>query len=160
MTDIIEILQDRLVGRVAIVGVGNPMRGDDGAGPHIVARLEGRTSALLVDAGEVPENYVGKIAAWKPDVVCVIDAAMIGMTPGSLGLIEAEEFGASSFSTHNPSMAPFATYLHREAGCLVFAIGIQPQQTTLNAQLSDAVEEACYGLVDLIVTCLPPEAEG
>lgn len=160
MSDIIQILQNRLVGRVAIVGVGNPMRGDDGAGPHVVARLEGRTSAMLVDAGEVPENFVGKIAAWKPDVVCVIDAAAIGMQPGSLGLIESEEFGEASFSTHNPSMAPFATYLETDTSCQVLAIGIQPKQTTLNAKLSDEVEEACYGLVDLIATCLPPDVEG
>jgi hypothetical protein len=77
MSDIIEILHNRLVGRVARVGVGNPIRGDDGAGPHVIARLEGRRSALLIDAGEVPENYVGKIAAWRPDVVCVIDAASL-----------------------------------------------------------------------------------
>jgi len=156
MPDIIEILQNRLVGRVAIVGVGNPMRGDDGAGPHIVARLEGRTEALLVDAGEVPEDYVDKIAGHKPDVVCVIGAASLGIAPGGLGLIESEEFGEASFSTHSPSMAPFAMSLETDTHCQVFAIGIQPRQTTLNAVLSPEVEEACYGLVDLIATVLPP----
>jgi len=157
MSDIIEILQNRLVGRVALVGVGNPIRGDDGAGPHVIARLEGRTSALLIDAGEVPENYVGRIAEWRPDVVCVIDAASLGTPPGSLGLIESEEFGESSFSTHNPSMAPFATFLETDTNCLVFAIGIQPKQTSLDATLSPEVEEACYGLVDLIATVLPSD---
>lgn len=159
MPNIIEILHNRLVGRVAIVGVGNPTRGDDGAGPHVVARLEGRVEALLVDAGEAPQEHVDKIAAFKPDVVCIIGAASIGSAAGSLGLIESEELGEASFATHGASLAPFAASLEGETSCQVCAIGIQPKQTALSSTLSPEVEEACYGLVDLISTVLPAESE-
>lgn len=156
MPDIIDILHNRLVGRVAILGVGNPVRGDDGVGPHVVARLVGRTGAKLVDAGETPEREAAEITAWKPDVVLVVGAASIGMATGSLGLIESEEFEEASFSTRGVPLAKFAAGLEGETGCQVFAIGIQPKQMARNARLSPEVEEACYGLVELIATVLPP----
>ena len=159
MPNIIEILHNRLVGRVAIVGVGNPMRGDDGVGPHVVARLEGRVAALLIDAGESPKEHVDRIAAFKPDVVCIIVATSIGSAAGGLGLIESEEFGEASFATHGAALAPLADSLETATSCQVFAIGIQPKQTALSSALSPEVEEACYGLVDLISTVLPAESE-
>ena len=46
MAEILEVLEGRLRGRVAVVGVGDPAYGDDGAGPLVVAR-EPRTLASL-----------------------------------------------------------------------------------------------------------------
>jgi hypothetical protein len=81
------------------------------------------------------------------------------MAAGSVGLIESEEFEEGSFSTYGPSLAAFASGLESGTGCQVFAIGIQPKQTTRPATLSPEVEEACYGLVELIATLLPPPIE-
>ena len=54
-------LAARLKGkRFGVVGVGNVMKGDDGAGPELVAELVRRDFPLpCVDATEVPENYAG-----------------------------------------------------------------------------------------------------
>ena len=61
---------ERLVaGRVCILGVGNRYRRDDGAGSLVAEHLAGRTDALIVDAGAVPENYLEKVARWRPDVI-------------------------------------------------------------------------------------------
>ena len=44
--------------RVAVVGVGQRLRGDDGAGPAVAQRLAPLADAalLVVDAGHAPEN--------------------------------------------------------------------------------------------------------
>jgi len=51
-------LTARLKGkRFGVVGVGNVLKGDDGAGPALVALLAWRGAAFTnVDASEVPEN--------------------------------------------------------------------------------------------------------
>jgi Ni,Fe-hydrogenase maturation factor len=50
-------LQRRLEGkRSVLLAVGNAMRGDDALGPTLADRLQGKVSATIVDAGEVPEN--------------------------------------------------------------------------------------------------------
>ncbi len=49
--------------RTVILGVGNPLHGDDAIGPNLVDRLRGRLEATLINAGEVPENYLSTIRA-------------------------------------------------------------------------------------------------
>ena len=56
--------------RVAILGVGNEMKGDDGAGVRVVRELSQRMPAtpgvLLVDAGQAPENFTGPLRRFRP----------------------------------------------------------------------------------------------
>ena len=52
--------------RVAVMGIGNPDRGDDGAGLACVRalrklRLPASRSVRLIEAGPVPENFTGRI---------------------------------------------------------------------------------------------------
>jgi Ni,Fe-hydrogenase maturation factor len=42
--------------RTVILGIGNPLQGDDGVGPSLVDFLHGWDAATLINAGEVPEN--------------------------------------------------------------------------------------------------------
>ncbi len=139
---ILEELKASLRGRVVIVGVGNAMRGDDRVGLLVLELLEGRTDAHCIDAGEVPENQIGPICALEPDVVLVVDAADVGAEPGSIAVIEEEDFGETSFASHNPSMVPFALFVRTETGARIVAVGIQPRTTTFDAPMSPEVEEA------------------
>ena len=44
-----------MTGRVVVIGVGNPLRGDDGAGPAVIEALRGRVpdgTLLTVSDGE------------------------------------------------------------------------------------------------------------
>jgi len=47
--------------KTVIVGMGNVLKGDDGAGPLICQQLNGKVCAELIDAGTVPENYIQTI---------------------------------------------------------------------------------------------------
>jgi len=157
MAEILEVLEVRLRGRVAIVGVGDPAHGDDGAGPLVVARLQGRTDALLVDAGDAPVEVIDDIKAWSPDVVLVVDASRSGAPPGSVVVVEAEDFGGDDLSRQ--AMGAFAAFLYGQTGADVLAVGIQPRNTEKGAEISPEVEETCYRLADLLVEVLADRHE-
>src|SRR5574342_1091615 len=66
-------LRARLEGkRVLILGVGNRLRGDDAVGPLLVEHLQGKVDIPLIDAGEVPENYLGPIEESGADMNIIV----------------------------------------------------------------------------------------
>lgn len=156
MPSILESLKDRVNGQVVIAGVGNPMRGDDGVGPYLISLLQGRTGAALLDCGDVPENFLGRIVALEPDTIVVVDAADLEAEPGALGVIEREDFASTSFSTHNPSLEPFARYLELETGADIFALGIQPRATEFDSGLSSDVESTAEVLAGMLSEICQP----
>jgi len=54
--------------------VGNPLRGDDGAGPYLIRQLKGRVDATLLNGEEEPENLLDQIVGMKPDSILIVDA--------------------------------------------------------------------------------------
>jgi hydrogenase 3 maturation protease len=148
--------------RIAIVGVGNELNGDDGAGPRVVKRLAARLPAtpglLLIDAGLAPENFTGPLRRFKPELVLEVDAADQGAAPGAVGWVDWESADGLSASTHTLPPSVFASYLVAELGCRVALIGIQPADLSLNAPLSPAVDRACTRLVEALSSWLASEA--
>ena len=146
-----------LKGKVLILGVGNPMKQDDGAGPAAIAELKTQISKLknnveLLDAGIAPENYSGKIKQIRPDTLVIIDAIDFGEKAGSIKVIEAEKIGNQSLSTHNISLKTFVDFLKTDLPNLeVFIIGIQPKEADfgegLSPEVEKAVDELCMSLV-------------
>jgi hydrogenase maturation protease len=102
---------------VALVGVGNALLGDDGAGPALIhrmkGRLEGRSPAFLVDGGEAPETYWGRITAYQPHAVLVIDAVDWGGDPESVAFLEEVGQRGHPCSTHR---IPLNLFLWRGRG--------------------------------------------
>jgi len=135
-------LKERLKGKIVIVGMGNPLKGDDGLGPYLIKRLKGKVRAHLIDGGSAPENYVGKIASLKPDTILVIDACDLGWTPGRMELIEIEKMRNTGYSTHNTSPGVFMNYLKEETGADVFMLAVQPKEVRLGDGVSSPVERA------------------
>ncbi len=73
-----------------VLGVGNPMRGDDGVGPAVLARLRdmgiGDGSVELIALDGEP---TGLLAAWQGRrLAVVIDAMVSGLPPGSVRRME------------------------------------------------------------------------
>lgn len=149
-----------LTGRVALVGMGQELRGDDAAGV-IVARamqalLEEHQPAasasrwLAVDAGPAPENFTGLLRRFRPDVVVVVDAAHMGERAGAVGCLDWQAAGGLSASTHTLPLHVLAQYLTTELDCRLVLIGIQPGNSELGACLSPPVRAA----VEYVVTAL------
>ena len=106
MTTLADRIEERLGGRsVAVVGVGNRLRGDDAAGSRVVERLQGAGLPCLIDAEDTPENDLGRLLEHAPDVVLFVDAAALDEAPGTLRLVDLSELAPRANTTHAPSLA-------------------------------------------------------
>ncbi len=155
--DIRTELSRRLKGIVLLIGVGSTLRGDDGAGPALIALLEGKVKANLLDAGEVPESYFSRIQAVQADTIVVIDAADFGATPGDLAVLEPEAIAECGISTHQMPMNLFFRFIKGDTDIEMFAVGIQPAQIGFGESMSPAVAASVQALADLFQDVLPKQ---
>ena len=139
-------LREKLVGKVAILCVGSRSRGDDIFGPLVARRITGKVAAEVIDAENVPENYLGKIAKLKPDVVLLIDAAHFGGKPGQVKLLDPQNLQESSFSTHSASLKLIEDYFQAECQSKVLMLAAQPKHVRFGVPPSPEIIAA----VDLV----------
>jgi hydrogenase 3 maturation protease len=145
-----EKLQKFRDSRTVILGIGNTLRGDDGAGPELCSRLAGRTKAEIIDAGTVPENYLGPVVKKAPQNLLIVDAVDFGQSPGTFRFLTPEVIGNLSTSTHSPSPKLFIDLIQEDIPVDVHFIGIQPAQTELGRPLSPEVDRAVGLLADVL----------
>ncbi len=149
----------RLKGKIVIVGIGNTLRGDDGAGPELIKSLKFKVKSLernsqlcLIDVGAVPENFLQKIVGHKPDVILLVDAVNLGKPAGSVEIIEAENLKEESFSTHNASLKLTIEYLKKETKANIFLLGIQPKNIGFGKRMSPEVKKSINSIVTNVRT--------
>lgn len=156
-------LAERLRGRVTVVGIGNPLRGDDAVGCRIArdlaeasrdGALAKRVGLTIVDAEDVPENYVGVVAAARPDVVLMVDAADFGAEPGASTLVEAEDMSDVRAVTHRTSLGITAAVIRQLTGADVLLLAVQPATLEWDAPLSPPVASAAESVSTLLQEAL------
>lgn len=147
-------LAARLSGkRFGLVGVGNTMKGDDGAGPALVALLAERGAAFpLVDASEVPENYGGWVVKQRLDAVVFVDAVAFGGAAGAWRIIPFADLMRSASSTHRLSLHFLIQYLTEEWKGEAILVGVQPKSLALGEGLSREVEAGIAGLAQALLS--------
>jgi hydrogenase 3 maturation protease len=142
-----------------VLGIGNRLGGDDAAGTCVVDILNQRqhkTRALLsneimaIDVGTTPESYTSVIRRHRPDLLILIDAADMGLTPGVLRAITPEKISILSFSTHNIPLSTFISYVEEFCGEILI-VGVQPEQTGMGNGLSKAVRKSVKKLAETIL---------
>jgi hydrogenase 3 maturation protease len=151
-------INTRLKGKLAIVGIGNIIRGDDGLGPKLieVLRSRGFSGAALFDCGTAPENYIFPILSTSCDTVVLVDAADIGKEPGAAAVFDLDKISRISFSTHNPSPRLFTDLLKTgKEDINIFVISVQPKSTALGAAMSEEILVSLGALADIITNCKP-----
>jgi hydrogenase maturation protease HycI len=139
--------------RVAVLGIGHELRGDDAAGVVLARLLNQRprnAACLAIEAGPAPENCFGPLLAYRPDLVLFVDAAQMGAEPGTIrlldwNLVRAAEGVQLNTSTHTLPLPMLADFLAHELGCPVWLLGIQPARTAVSASLSAPVSQAVEG---------------
>ena len=139
-------LRARLKGKVLLVGIGNTLRGDDGAGSKLIELLDGKVDADLLDVGEVPESYTGRILAGGADTVVLLDAADWGAAAGQWAILEPQEFADRALSTHQLSLRLLCRFIQENSSAEVLALGIQAAQIGLGKAMSAAVSESVQNL--------------
>ncbi|WP_069860691.1 hydrogenase maturation protease [Streptomyces malaysiensis] len=118
-----------MTGRVVVIGVGNPFRRDDGAGPAVVAalRADPPKDTLLADSDGEPGRMLG---LWRPqDAVVVVEVVHAHPgRPGRLHTLTAERAArcaARSASTHALGLG--------ETFALAAALDRMPRELTVHA---------------------------
>ncbi len=126
-----------------VLTVGNPMMGDDAAGPllaHMMQRMPLATWDSL-DGGAAPENALYLIREMKPREVLVFDAADMDLAPGAIRLIGAEKIeDPFLISTHTLPLS----YLMQSLGEFVpkvQCLGIQPRLVAFGYPISPEVRQ-------------------
>ncbi|MBM3296077.1 MAG: hydrogenase 3 maturation endopeptidase HyCI [Candidatus Aminicenantes bacterium] len=139
-------------GRLVILGVGNEERGDDAAGVLCLRRLSkllGRgkkRDLLLLEGGVAPENTTGKIRAFSPNRVLILDAVLGGRRPGTIFAFDPGRIAEEDLTTHRLPLTLLIRYLEESIGCRVTCLGIQPRSLEAGRAMSPAVNQAAWRL--------------
>jgi hydrogenase 3 maturation protease len=138
--------------RVALMGVGNPLRGDDGVGVKIIELLEGSNleNVMLLNTETVPEAFTGKVAEHAPTHVLLLDAADFHGEPGEVKLIESTKIGGQAVSTHSLPLNIFIIYIEKTMGSKVLLLGVQPKKIEFFTEMSSEVEKASEEIAALL----------
>lgn len=137
MSDTLTHLASYLKGKIAIIGIGNTLRSDDGIGALLAGRIKDKVRFLVFDAGVSPENYLGKITREEPDTVLIIDAVDFGGQPGEYALLEEPDLKSPVlFATHNSPVALTMSYLQNTLKADIIALMIQPKSIAFGEALS------------------------
>jgi len=116
--------------RLAVMGIGNALQGDDGAGSR-VARLLKRSPLLrnpgrflVLDTGPAPENFSGVLRKFKPDFVLMVDAVQGEKGDELIRWIDPENVGGVSAMTHGLPLTVLGNFLASEVGTGYGLLGI------------------------------------
>lgn len=131
-----------------LLGVGNPLRRDDGIGKYVASHFC-RQGWISLDCGTVPENFTGIVRKEKPGLLVIVDAADMGIVPGEFRVIPKERIRDVSFGTHQLPLDVIVDYLAGSAKRIVI-VGIQPQIVETGEGLSPAVLKGA----DRLIGCL------
>lgn len=143
--------------RIVICGIGNDVRGDDAFGVLVAERLKKlveNPEVLILNCGEMPESYVGKISAFKPDLVVFVDAVHFGGEVGEFIIADPLKTLGEAVSTHGLPLRIVASYLKEQTGSEIVLIGCQPGSTGLFEEPSELIRERAEKLVELLAKIL------
>ncbi|MCI0478253.1 MAG: hydrogenase maturation protease [Anaerolineales bacterium] len=143
---------------VLILGLGNPLQGDDGVGCRVVQELEKR---VLLDEVEVMDGGtpgVGLLNFFEGrQRVIIVDAAEMSIAPGEFRRFTPEQVAltgsAQRFSLHRSGVADALALAHElkiELPEIIF-FGVEPASVEWRDALSPAVQVAVPRVIDAIL---------
>ena len=144
-----------------VLGVGNPLMGDDGLGIAVVAHVQSAwgdaPELMIVDGGTWGMNLLPIIEQARR--VLIIDAIDRGARPGTIVTLERDEIPRYFGRTLSPHQLDLREVLALAdlRGTLpeeTVAVGIQPEQIELSLELSPVVAAAVPALLDDIAARL------
>ena len=141
-----------------VLGLGNPLMGDDGAGLAALAQLRDEWQLAeeieLVDGGTWGMNLLPLLESF--DRVILLDAIDQHAQPGALLLLHKDvlpRYLSHKLSPHQLDLREVLAIaeLRDKLPRHLLAIGVQPESVELTGALSPRVSEAIPRLVDLVV---------
>jgi hydrogenase maturation protease len=139
-----------------VVGVGNPLRGDDGAGLEVVRRVRDRARDGL-EVRELRGDPTGLLEVWLGrEAVVLVDTMRSGGLPGTLLRLDASHDPLPARHRHGPS-STHATGV-AETIELARALGVLPARVIVYA-VEGRRYDAGAGLSDELAAIVPTLAE-
>ncbi len=151
-----------------ILGVGNPLRRDDGIGLASIQKLKELKQsgelltirADIIDGGTDGLGLIEYLKAYKN--VIIIDAVEMALPPGTVKPFTPDEavlkINKDSLSTHGFGIAELIT-LSRELGIFpgITIIGVQPEDSGYGEGLSTKVSQALGIICQKVLEHCPSE---
>ena len=143
--------------RLAILGIGNELNGDDSAGLKVVRKLkqnlDEQPNLFLYECGSIPENATGPLRKFRPGLVLLIDVADLDLAAGEIQWVDIRRVGGFSASSHTLPLSVLGEYLKSELGCDVEMLCIQPQSLEFGCDLSRQVKRSMNQIVFELQSC-------
>jgi hydrogenase maturation protease len=152
-------------GKTVVLGLGNILHADDGAGAQAIKRLreDARVpgDVSLVEGGTLGLELLPYV--WECSRLIVIDAVDVGETPGTVVKMSGEELnslpGKSSVHQLGVSDLLVALRMLAQQQPLVVLLGVQPGSTEWNTELSPPVAASLDSLVEAAIRELRQQAQ-
>jgi hydrogenase maturation protease len=143
---------------ILILGLGNPLQGDDGVGCRVAQELEERTLPDGVEVMDGGTPGVGLLNLFEGrQRVIIVDAAEMGRSPGEWVRFQPEDVtltgSGQRFSLHRSGVAD-ALALARELRIALPEIviyGVQPERVDWNDRLSPKVGGAVPQVIEAVL---------
>ena len=143
--------------QTVVIGIGNTIHQDDGAGVHALRRLEADArvpaDAVFVDGGTRGLELLADAAGYSH--LLLLDAIDVGEQPGTVIRMEGVDLRGlpGAVSVHQLGLADLLATLPliSDAPTEVVLLGIQPAETDWGVELSPAVEAKLGELVEAAV---------
>jgi hydrogenase maturation protease len=149
------------VARIAVIGIGNVLTGDDGVGPYVARVLDAgweHPEVEVIDAG-TPGLDLTTILAGREAAV-LVDAVKAAGAPGALRTYDKATLlsrpPAMALSPHEPGVRE--ALLNAEflgaAPATVTLVGVIPATVELGCRLSPAVQAAVPAAIEAVLEAL------
>lgn len=143
--------------KTVVLGLGNVLHRDDGAGPQAIRRLcaDPRVPAgvSLLEGGTLGLELLPYI--WDCARLIVIDAVDVGGSPGTLIRVSGGELNAlpGNSNVHQLGVADLLVALRMlaERQPQVVLLGVQPENTDWSCELSSVVAATIDSLVEATI---------
>ncbi|MCW4036158.1 MAG: hydrogenase maturation peptidase HycI [Candidatus Bathyarchaeota archaeon] len=138
--------------RVAILGIGSPIRGDDAVGLHVIKKLREHDmdNVLILETQTVPESFTSVLRKFAPTHVLMIDAAHMDAEPGVTRIIPTQMISDVCISTHKLPLTVLSNYLEGTMGAKVTLIGIQPNSIAFGTSMTEELKATAREITETI----------
>jgi hydrogenase maturation protease len=147
---------------VVVLGLGNPLMGDEGVGIEVISRLLQRAdefpSAEFIDAGTAGFSLLHKLGGRRKAII--IDCCVMDAVPGTIAVFTPDDVQSikrlSHFSLHQCDILQVIDLARRLGECPheILIFGIEPATIRMQKSLSPVMAERLGSYVELIAAQL------
>ena len=143
----------RGAGKIAVLGIGNTLRRDDGVGIVIIKTMTGKVSrkVQLIVAETLPESFTADIRQASPSHVLLVDAGEFGGTPGEARLVEGDNVEGLAISTHSIPLRIVTKFLQKTTEARVALLAIQPRLIEFGEGLTPELQKVTLKISQMLM---------